>query len=109
MRGTIRHQKNERILVQARGQSDDDHGQNVAPWATVATLWAYRSAVNGREYVAADALQSEVYVRFQVAMRQDITAGMRVVWKGAHHDIKAVVPTGKDLDLITTEGTGDGR
>lgn len=109
MRGTIRHAKSERIVVESRGSSPDALGQNLAPWAPLCTLWAYRDARTGSEFVAGGAQQAELTVRFQVAMRPDITTGMRVRWSGKLHDIKAVVPTGRDLDLITVEGTGDGR
>lgn len=109
MRGMIRHAKNERVTVQMRPAGEDSLGQSVAPWVDLCTLWAYREGLRGREFVAGDAAQSETTVRFQVAMRADITAGMRVVWQSKPHEIKAAVPTGRDLDLFTVEGVGDGR
>ena len=109
MRGMIRHAKNERVTIQYRPAGEDQLGQAVAPWAELCSLWAYREGVRGREYVAGDALQAETTVRYQVAMRSDITAGMRLLWAGSVFDIKAAVPYGRDLDLMTVQGVGDGR
>jgi SPP1 family predicted phage head-tail adaptor len=110
MRGMIRHAKNERVTIQYRPAGEDQLGQAVAPWADLCPpLWAYREGLRGREYVAGDAVQAETSVRYQVSMRDDITPGMRLLWAGRVYDIKAVVPYGRDLDLMTVEGVGDGR
>jgi SPP1 family predicted phage head-tail adaptor len=109
MRGMIRHARNERVTVQQRPPGEDSLGQAIAPWADLCTVWAYREGLRGREFVAGDAAQAETTVRFQIAMRDDVTPGMRVLWKGKPHEIKAAVPTGRDLDLFTVEGVGDGR
>jgi SPP1 family predicted phage head-tail adaptor len=110
MRFMIRHAKNERVTIKYRPQGEDQLGQAVAPWVDLCPpLWAYREGMRGREYVAGDALQAETMVRYQVAMRSDITAGMRLLWGTLVYDIKAVVPYGRDLDLMTVEIVGDGR
>jgi SPP1 family predicted phage head-tail adaptor len=109
MRGMIRHAKNERITVQYRPAGEDQLGQAVAPWAELCNVWAYREGLRGREFVAGDAVQAETTVRYQVAMRDDIQPGMRVLWGGRVYDIKSTVPFGRDLDLMTAEGVGDGR
>lgn len=100
----IRHAKTLRVSIEYQPPGEDALGQNVAPWQALCSVWAYRYALRGREFTAGDAQQAETVIMWQVAARADVTVGMRVRWGNTLHQITAVVPNGKDMDLQTRDG-----
>ena len=58
-------------------------------WATYKTVWAQARPTRGRELFAAGGNASEANVTFRIDYREDITAEMRVLWRGVEHAIVA--------------------
>lgn len=77
----------ERVTIKRPVTSHDDYGQEVTTWTDVATVWAKREALRGREYFAALQAQAETVVRFIVRRRADVDERMQLVWKGVPHQI----------------------
>ncbi|NGP59888.1 phage head closure protein [Paenibacillus thiaminolyticus] len=100
---------NRRIVIQKKGRSENGAGYPLPnpPWEEVATVWASREPLRGREFFAAAAVQHEKTIRFKIRYRDDIKAGMRVTEKGRTYDIYAVLDDVKgdrtETHLMTTE------
>ena len=107
--GKLRH----RIAIEQPGSAQDpDTGEMVDGWAPVATVWASVEPLSAREFIAAQAGQSEITANIRIRYRAGITAGMRLLHKGQAYNIHGVLP---DLDsgieyltLPVSQGVNDG-
>lgn len=103
--GSLRHkvELQERVITQ-----DPNTGEMVQTWQTVATPWAAIVPMSAREFVAANAEQSEVRGRIVIRYRGDVDATMRVVHSGKWYAIHGVMPDAdsgiEHLSLMTGEG-----
>ena len=60
-------------------------------WATVATVWAAVEPLSAREFIAAQAVQSNVSVRITMRYRPGITSAMRLLHDGKVYNITGVL------------------
>ena len=60
-------------------------------WQDVATVWASIEPLSAREFIAAQAVQSDVSVRVSVRYRPGITAAMRLLHDGKTYNITGVL------------------
>lgn len=107
--GKLRH----RVRIERPATTQDpDTGEMVAGWETVATVWASVEPLSAREFIAAQAGQSEVTARVMMRHRDGITADMRLVHRGQVYNIEGVLPDPKSgrhyLTLPVSEGVNDG-
>lgn len=107
--GKLRH----RVIIQKPGYAQDpDTGEMLPGWQNVVTVWAAVEPLSAREFIAAQAGQSEITARVKIRYRAGITAGMRLLHKGQAYNIHGVLP---DLDsgiehltLPVSQGVNDG-
>ena len=66
-------------------------GAMTETWAPLATLWAAVEPLQGREYFAAAAVQSEVTTRVRLRYRPGVTPADRVKHEGRIYNIESVV------------------
>ena len=86
--GKLRH----RITLQRPGLSQDPQtGEMIPGWQDVAPAWASIEPLSAREFIAAQAVQSDVSVRITVRYRPDITAAMRLLHGGKTYNITGVL------------------
>lgn len=106
--GQLRH----RVTLQEKQDSRGDYGEVITDWADVADVWAQVAPQSGKEYIASQAVQSEVTTRITIRYRDDVDASMRVAYRGKLYNIHAVLPdAGSGLDhlsLMCSEGVNDG-
>lgn len=107
--GKLKH----RVEIQSYAETvNPDTGYRSRTWSKVAKVWAEVAPLSGRELIAAGAQQSELSTRVTIRYRSDITTGMRLVHRGQHLDIKAILPdpdTGLEyLTLMCAQGVNDG-
>lgn len=108
--GDLRH----RILFQRLEPGVDPETQEPVPgaWVDVVTLYAAIEPLSARDFIAAQAVQSEVVGRIVIRRRTDITAAMRGVYRGRIYNIHGVLPDPKSgleyLTLPYSEGVNDG-
>lgn len=107
--GKLRH----RVRIERPDTTQDlDTGEMVPGWALVATVWASVEPLSAREFIAAQAGQSEVTARVMMRHRDGITPDMRLVHRGKNYDIHGVLPDSKSgrhyLTLPVSEGVNDG-
>lgn len=93
--GQMRH----RLEIQQKVSDRDGAGQPVESWQTVTGFEAEPASIeflSGRDYIAADARQSEVTARIQMNYRPGVVAGMRAISSdGRVFRIHAVLPDPK--------------
>ena len=107
--GKLRH----RVALERQGQAvqDPQTGDLMSGWVHLKMVWASVEALSGREFIAAQAAQSEVTAR--VTMRKtDVRVTDRLVYQDAIYDIHAVLPDPKSgreyLNLMVSKGANNG-
>ena len=86
--GTLRH----RVTLQRKTQTQNPlTGAMVTTWVPVATVWAAVEPLSAREFLSAQAVQSDVSVRITVRYRPGITAAMRLLHDGKVYNITGVL------------------
>lgn len=58
---------------------DPDTGETTGAWQELATVWAAIEPLSAREFLAAQATQSQVTARIVIRHRNDLDASMRLV------------------------------
>jgi len=106
----------QRITLQRRVAGSAGFGQRAETWEnlpTQPTVWAAVSPGAGRDFAAADQLQATLDAKFTIRWRADVTADMRVLWRGQPFEIigqPVDVDGGRALlELRCTQGVRDGR
>lgn len=105
--GDLRHQ----VTIQQRATTQDALGGPSTTWTTLCTTRAQISPLNGRELLAAQAVQSEVSHNVVMRYRPGITAAMRLIYAGRIFNIHAVIDDNeahRQLSLTCSEGVNDG-
>lgn len=67
----------------------DDHGQRVATFAPVTTVWAQLLSMVSREAVRAGAVDGGATAGFRIQWRQGIDRTWRVQWRGQVFELVA--------------------
>lgn len=102
---------NRRVSLQKLGPAQDAAGQSTDEWAEFAKPWANILFVNGKEFATAGSEASSATVSVMLRYRTDVTAAMRIVYRGAIYNILAVLPDEDDRDhvyLACSTGVNDG-
>ena len=82
----------QRVTVERQQGGFDELGQPLPDnWAPLFTCWAAVEPLVGREYLAAQAAQSEVTARVTMRYRTGITAQDRVIHNGTTYNIVSVI------------------
>lgn len=110
--GTLRH----RIAIQEPTETQDPNtGEITIVWNTVSGMSAVPAEIaplSAKEFIAGQAIQSEIVARITIRYRAGITAKMRAVHGSKIYNIRGVLQdpkTGIDwLTLPVSEGTNAG-
>jgi len=111
--GKLRH----RVTLQAPGLTQDPvSGEMVPGWAdwpvAGAKHWASIEPLSARDFIAAQANQSEITARIVIRYREGILPTMRILHRGKVYAIQGVLPDADSgLEYITlpvSEGVKDG-
>ena len=82
----------QRVTVERLQGGFDELGQPLPDtWAPLFTCWAAVEPLVGREYIAAQAAQSEVTARIRMRFRPWMTAQDRVIHDGKTYNIVSVI------------------
>ena len=97
--GALRH----RVSIQQLAAGSPDRttsGAVDAAWSTLRTCRAAIEPLRGREFFAADQVQSEVKVRIRIRYFDYPTAAMRVLHGSTAYPIEAVInPNTRNMEL----------
>lgn len=107
--GKLRH----RITIQAPTITQDpESGEALPGWSDWATVWASIEPLSAREFIAAQAGQSEITARVVIRHRAGVLPAMRVVHSGKIYNIHGVLPDMRSgleyLTMPVSEGGSDG-
>lgn len=107
--GKLRHRVTIEKPVRAQ---DPDTGAIEDDWQEVATVWASVEPLSAKEFVAAQATQSEVEARIKMRSRSDVDATMRILHRGQIFNIAGVLPDPESgrhwMTLPVSRGVDDG-
>lgn len=82
-------------LLKAQQVQDPSSGEVTTSWITVATVWAARKQLSGREVEIAAATKSAEELRFRIRYRPGIVTTMRVECEGSSYAIVRVEEIGR--------------
>lgn len=107
--GKLRH----RVTIQKPVQTQDTTtGELVQGWDDVATVWASVEPLSVRDFMAAQAAQSQVSARIAIRHRGDLSPNMRITYRGKVYKIEGLLTddhSGKEwLTIPVSEGVSDG-
>ncbi|MBV2207427.1 MAG: phage head closure protein [Pseudomonas sp.] len=107
--GKLRH----KVTIQAPGLTQDPvSGEMVAGWSDFASVWASVEPLSARDFIAAQANQSEITARIVIRYREGILPTMRILHRGKVYAIQGALPDAKSgleyLTLPVSEGVSDG-
>lgn len=108
--GRLRH----RITLQINEPTADGYGGQTANWtSTIRGIPAAIEPLNGRELIAAQAVQSDINVKISMRYMTGITAAMRLLDQdGTVYDIKAppinVGGRNRELQIMAATGANNG-
>jgi SPP1 family predicted phage head-tail adaptor len=106
--GRLRH----RVTIQSMTEAQDGTtGAITESWSAGDTTWASIEPLSGREYLAAQEMQSQIMARITIRHRT-VTAKMRVLHGSTVYNVHAVLPD-KDsgteyLTLMVSQGVNNG-
>lgn len=81
--GWLRH----RVVIEAPVSTPDGAGGETVTWQILATTWAQIEPVAAREDMAGGRLTGVVTHAITMRFRDDVTGGMRVLFRGRRHRV----------------------
>jgi len=102
---------NRLVTVQRKSGDKDGLGQSTLIWIDFAVVWANIRYLSGKEYLVGQVEVSKAIASIRIRYREDITAAMRVLYRGAIYNIAAVLPDtqGREyVDLTVSIGANRG-
>lgn len=85
--GRLRH----KVELQEQVQEQDTNGDVTTRWQTIARPWAAIEPLSARDFISAQAQQSEVRGRITIRRRENINASMRILHRGMAYHILGVL------------------
>jgi len=95
-----------RIKIFKASDEVDDYNQSIGEPVLVATVWGAVEPLQGKEYFAAGAEQSEVTTRIRIRYREGLNRTMWAVYDGVEYEIKYIIHpklARKELQLMCRE------
>lgn len=107
--GKLRHLVTLQKLEQIQNPTT---GELVKGWSDVANVWADIQNLSAREFISAQAVQSEIIARIVIRYRSDVEPKMRIKYRNKVYNIHGALPDLKSgleyLTLPVSEGVNDG-
>ncbi|KIF80902.1 phage head closure protein [Noviherbaspirillum autotrophicum] len=95
--GKLRH----KVTIERYSEGQDEIGQPVQTWETVGTFPASVEPINGREYFAASAAQSEVTTKIRMRYQAGILSSDRITHGATVYDVLSVInPEMRNEELV---------
>lgn len=85
--GRLRH----KVELQEQVMAQDTNGDVTTDWQTIARPWAAIEPLSARDFISAQAQQSEVRGRITIRRRENINASMRFLHRGMAYQILGVL------------------
>jgi SPP1 family predicted phage head-tail adaptor len=82
-------------IEESTNATPNDHGEVIASWSDVATVWAYRKPLKGQEKPQEQQELATAEFMFRIRYRTGITEKMRITYNSEIYDILAVFELGR--------------
>lgn len=104
--GALKH----RITIQQKTDTQDEIGQPISAWATIADAWAHVIFNNGKEAIKSDVETASKKASARIRYRTDINTSMRVIFNTETYNILSILPDEdkKYCDLVIETGLNNG-
>lgn len=105
--GLLRHRlKIQRLeyVTDSSGEVQDSNGDPVQEWVDVAEVWGAIQPLSAREFITAQAEQSEIQGKIVIRYRDDLDASMRILheYKGVYYNLEGLLTDRESgLEYIT--------
>ena len=94
--GRLRHT----VTIEAPTEDPNEYGEPEVTWTPVATVWAVKEDLTGREAFAAQQVHAETTTRFRIRYRE-VNAKMRLIHFDTVYNILSVQdPTGLTAEIV---------
>lgn len=95
--GDLRH----RVALQKKEITEDELKQQSETWTDIATVWAAVEPLSGREYFAAEQVNTENSVKITIRYKKGITTDMRIVYDGKIFEVISILnPKERCVSLV---------
>lgn len=84
-------QLRERCTIEQETSTADGMGGQVLAWQELLICWARVTPKTGGENVDGDQVTAHVHYEIVIRYRDDVTAGMRVLWRGRVFNIRSII------------------
>jgi len=84
-----------RLTILRRTLSRNSYGEQIESFDPLATVWAQKLDVTGREFFAAQKTLAENTTRFRIRWRDDLSVTDRISCGGHEYDIKQLAELGR--------------
>ena len=85
--GKLRHY----VELQTPVEFVNTEGERESTWAHVAYIWASIEPMSGKEFTAAQQMQSKITTRITIRRRADIDPTMRILYRNQFFNIEGVL------------------
>lgn len=94
-----------RVLIERPVETQNEFGEPVKTWVTVATVWAEVTPLSGRELFAAQQIVPEASLRIRIRYRSDIDETMRITHDGKVYGVQHIAEIGRrdGLEILVRE------
>lgn len=102
---------NKLITLQRKAKTLDEWGGDIFTWEDIATVWAKKRPLRGRELVAAQAAQSESTDMWYCRYRSDLSSADRISFNSKSYDIQSIINIDEknvELEITTKTGMSEG-
>lgn len=100
------------VVIQQRSEVvDATYGGVTQTWTTFATVNASVESLSGREFLAAQAAQSEASVQFMMRYVAGVDARMRILYGSKYHNIVNITDVEerhRELIILAKQGVNEG-
>src|SRR3970282_1169961 len=90
-----------RIAIEEATEAQDGYGAAIPTWGMLATVWAEKKDLSGRELFQAQQVNAQTTTQFTIRHRGDVTAKMRVKHDGIYYNVESWQdPDGLEVMMI---------
>lgn len=80
-----------RIVIKKNNKIKNSFGEVTENWEVVAIVWANINPIAGKEFFAAETVNSSISHKVRIRYRKDITPEMNVEYKGRIFTINSII------------------
>ena len=88
-----------KVTIQTFTATQNDYGEPVETWTTLADVWAERTPLSGREAFISDQMAALSLIKYRIRYRSDVDTKARISDAGVYYNIRSVQIIGRNEGL----------